>query len=51
MTWRSVPDIIRQKLELVGVDADAIAFRLIGGSPKPAFVVHYRESDLAFISP
>lgn len=46
----SVPDIIKQKLELVGLGADDVEFRLLDKYPPLEFVVQYRESDLAFIS-
>jgi type VI secretion system secreted protein VgrG len=45
----SVPEIIRQKLELVGLAAD-VELRLHGTYPQREFVVQYQETDLAFIS-
>lgn len=46
----SVPGIIRQKLELVGLGADDVEFRLRAKYPELEFVVQYNESDLAFVS-
>lgn len=46
----TVPEIIKQKLELVGLGADDLEFRLLATYPKLEFVVQYKESDLAFIS-
>jgi type VI secretion system secreted protein VgrG len=49
----SVPDIVRAKLALVGLDRDH-TFRLHPGAekryPKREFVIQYQESDLDFIS-
>jgi type VI secretion system secreted protein VgrG len=46
----SVPDILRQKLELVGLGADDTEFRLAAEYLPLEFVVQYKETDLAFIS-
>lgn len=45
----SVPEIVAQKLDLVGL-ADSLELRLAGTYPKKEFVTQYKESDLAFIS-
>jgi type VI secretion system secreted protein VgrG len=45
----SVPDIIKKKLELVGLEEDT-ELRLMGTYEKREIVVQYRETDLAFIS-
>lgn len=45
----SVPEIVAQKLELVGL-ADSLELRLSASYPKKEFVTQYKESDLAFIS-
>jgi type VI secretion system secreted protein VgrG len=46
----SVPDIIKKKLELVGLGAADVEFRLSNSYSPREFVVQYQESDLAFIS-
>jgi type VI secretion system secreted protein VgrG len=46
----STPDIIKKKLELVGLGADDVEFRLSGTYLPREFVVQYQESDLAFVS-
>ena len=46
----TVPEIIQQKLDLVGLGAEDREFRLMATYPKLEFVVQYKESDLAFIS-
>lgn len=46
----STPDIIKKKLELVGLGTDDVEFRLSNTYPPREFVVQYQESDLAFIS-
>jgi len=46
----SVPEIIVQKLEAVGLTAEDYDMRLLGTYPKREFVVQYKETDLAFIS-
>lgn len=45
----SVPDIIKSKLELVGMAAEDFEFRLRESYPVREFVVQYGESDFAFI--
>jgi type VI secretion system secreted protein VgrG len=45
----SVPDIIRQKMKLVGLDED-IDFSLSATYAAREFVVQYRETDLSFVS-
>lgn len=47
---KSVPEIINEKLERVGLGAGKSELRLSGTYPKREFVVQYKESDLAFIS-
>ncbi len=46
----TVPEIIAQKLDLVGIGANDREFRLLGSYPKLEFVVQFAECDLAFIS-
>lgn len=46
----STPDIIKKKLELVGLGGDDVEFRLSGSYSPREFVVQYQESDLAFVS-
>lgn len=47
----SIPDILREKLGRVGLDADTdVAFNLGGNYPVRDFVVQYKETDLAFIT-
>lgn len=46
----SVPDIIKQKLELVGLSGDDVELRLSETYPPLEFVVQYKETDLAFVS-
>lgn len=46
----SVPEIIKQKLELVGLGKDDVELRLLDKYPPLEFVVQYEETDLAFIS-
>jgi len=46
----SVPEIILQKLELVGLSGPDVDLRLQGTYPKLEFVVQYKETDLAFVS-
>jgi type VI secretion system secreted protein VgrG len=45
----TVPQIIEQKIKLVGLGAD-LELRLAGAYPEREFVVQYNESDLAFVS-
>lgn len=47
---RTVPDIIRTKLERHGFGGDDMEMRLLGTYPAREFVVQYQESDLAFVS-
>lgn len=47
---RSVPDILRSKLERHGLGTEDVELRLIESYPEREFVVQYGESDLAFIS-
>jgi type VI secretion system secreted protein VgrG len=46
----SVPDIVKQKLELVGLGATDVEMRLNGTYDAREFVVEYKETDLAFVS-
>lgn len=46
----NVPDIIKNKLELVGLGPEDVQFRLMSTYPVREFVVQYMETDLAFIS-
>ncbi len=46
----TVPEIIKQKLDLVGLGGEDFEFRLLATYPKLEFVVQYKETDLAFIS-
>lgn len=46
----SIPDIVKQKLDLVGLGATDVEMRLTGAYPPRDFVVEYRETDLAFVS-
>jgi type VI secretion system secreted protein VgrG len=46
----SVPDIVKQKLELVGLGAGAVEMRLDETYEAREFVVEYKETDLAFVS-
>ncbi|WP_437800096.1 type VI secretion system Vgr family protein [Sorangium sp. So ce693] len=45
----TIPQIVQQKVELVGIASD-FKQRLIEAYPPREFVVQYRESDLAFLS-
>jgi type VI secretion system secreted protein VgrG len=45
----SVPDIIKHKLELVGLSGGDVELRLIGSYAPREFVVQYHETDFAFI--
>lgn len=47
---QTIPQIIQQKLERVGLEPADFEFRLSGNYPSRAFVVQYGESDLAFVS-
>lgn len=46
----SIPDIVRQKLDLVGLSGDDVSFRLLGEYAAREFVAQYRETDLALCS-
>lgn len=46
----TVPEILTEKLERVGLAGDDVALRLGGDYRKQSFVVQYKETDLAFIS-
>ncbi len=46
----TVPEIIKQKLDLVDLGGEDLEFRLLATYPKLEFVVQYKETDLAFIS-
>lgn len=46
---KSVPDILREKLERAGLTGDDVELRLGESYPPREFVVQYRESDWAFI--
>jgi len=46
---QSIPDIVRHKLEVVGVDHDEV-LRLRDAYAPREFVAQYQESDLAFVS-
>ncbi|WP_437528641.1 type VI secretion system tip protein TssI/VgrG [Sorangium sp. So ce726] len=47
---KAVPDLIKQKLELVGLSGSDVELRLAGTYAPREFVVQYQETDLAFIS-
>ncbi|AGP41812.1 type VI secretion system Vgr family protein [Sorangium cellulosum] len=46
---KAVPEIIKQKLELVGLSGSDVDFRLMGSYPQREFSVQYQETDFAFI--
>ena len=46
----SVPDIVKQKLELVALGGSDVEMRLLSAYEPREFVVEYGETDLAFIS-
>lgn len=46
---KTVPDLVREKLELVGLVA-AFENHLAGSYPIREFIVQYKESDFAFVS-
>jgi type VI secretion system secreted protein VgrG len=46
----TVPEIIQQKLALVGLGPGDVEMRLRESYPRLEFVVQYKETDLAFIS-
>jgi len=47
---RSIPDILRSKLEQHDLGAGDVELRLFDDYPTREFVAQYRESDLAFVS-
>lgn len=47
---KSIPDIIKEKLERIDLVGDDLEFRLGGNYPVREFVVQYKETDLAFIT-
>ena len=47
---KSIPEVIREKLALVGVGENDIELRLADAYPPREFIVQYQETDLAFIS-
>lgn len=47
---KAVPDLIKSKLELVGLSGADVALRLLGSYAPREFTVQYQETDLAFIS-
>jgi type VI secretion system secreted protein VgrG len=46
----TVPEIIKQKLSLVGLRDRDVDLRLTGSYPKREIVTEYKETDLAFVS-
>ncbi|KYF69019.1 hypothetical protein BE11_05490 [Sorangium cellulosum] len=46
---KAVPELIQQKLELVGLSGSDVDLRLMGTYPPREFVVQYQETDFAFI--
>lgn len=46
----TIPDILKQKLDLVNIDGTARDLRLLGKYAERDLVNQYRETDLAFIS-
>ncbi|EYF03145.1 type VI secretion system Vgr family protein [Chondromyces apiculatus] len=46
----AIPDIIKKKLELVGLSGGDVEQRLLGSYAPREFVVQYQEPDLAFVS-
>lgn len=47
---KTLPEILTEKLERVGLGADDVVLRLSAKYRKIGFVVQYKETDLAFIS-
>jgi type VI secretion system secreted protein VgrG len=45
----TIPALIQQKLELVGLSGADVELRLFGSYPEREFVVQYKETDLAFV--
>ncbi|WP_437608226.1 type VI secretion system tip protein TssI/VgrG [Sorangium sp. So ce834] len=46
----SVPELIQQKLAMVGLGPDDVTMRLYRDHPAREMIVQYKETDLAFIS-
>ncbi|WP_437646459.1 type VI secretion system tip protein TssI/VgrG [Sorangium sp. So ce362] len=46
----SVPELIQQKLAMVGLGPDDVMMRLYRAHPDREMIVQYKETDLAFIS-
>ncbi|XYH97451.1 type VI secretion system Vgr family protein [Sorangium sp. So ce1128] len=46
---KAVPELIKQKLELVGLSGSDVDFRLMASYAPREFVVQYQETDFAFI--
>ena len=46
----SVPDLIQQKLALVGLSGEDVEMRLLGSYPVRELVVQYKETDVTFVS-
>lgn len=46
---QTVPDIIKNKLQLVGLSGSDVEMRLLASYPPREFVAQYQETDLAFI--
>ncbi|XXX76257.1 type VI secretion system tip protein TssI/VgrG [Sorangium sp. So ce134] len=46
----SVPELIQQKLAMVGLGPDDVTMRLYRDHPEREMIVQYKETDLAFIS-
>lgn len=46
----SVPEILKKKIENVGLSTDDLDMRLLQNYPKLEYVVQYKETDLAFVS-
>jgi type VI secretion system secreted protein VgrG len=46
----SVPAVIAQKLDLVGLGGNDVETRLVGAYPAREIIVEYQETDLAFVS-
>ncbi|MGK3988438.1 type VI secretion system tip protein TssI/VgrG [Sorangium sp. So ce136] len=46
---KAVPELIKQKLDLVGLSGSDVDFRLMASYPPREFTVQYQETDFAFI--
>lgn len=46
----NVPDLVKQKLALVGLAGDDVEMRLTGTYPARELIVQYKETDVAFVS-